>query len=260
MTSLQASRSAAAGSPCIAGLQRWLSAPTRPAPAHPYPHASCRPTGSPTVDMREEDGKRTITKAGVYQGIELQLLARAPHCDPRLPLRPEAPHLDFSRELREVSTDGDWQEVRGRWSQACGPSMHVCVHGAGRWPVERLRLAAAGKMHGLTQTAVRMEHIQERLRGCIRALAGPYALPPVRLVERPPRPPACLFLPQLIRDQPWSSGRRRRRLCAYLQAGRLRRPGTGSIPSQDGMRAGATAACCGRHSATRQPSFWLPSD
>jgi hypothetical protein len=76
------------------------------------------------VDVREEDGKRTITKTGVYQGVELQLLAGAPHHDTRLPPRPDAPHLDFSRELREVEGDAEWQEVGGLGGRsgagACG--------------------------------------------------------------------------------------------------------------------------------------------
>jgi hypothetical protein len=79
---------------------------------HPLlPH----PTGSPQVDVSEQDGKRIITKTGVYQGTELHMLACATYHDKRLPERPDMAHLDFSQEMRAVTTDQQWQEVGSAW-------------------------------------------------------------------------------------------------------------------------------------------------
>jgi hypothetical protein len=75
--------------------------------------------GVPTVEVTEANGKRTITKTGIYSGTELHLWQLSPYFDERLDPRPECPELDFSVAKREISSNEEWRQVRrqGRLGQ-----------------------------------------------------------------------------------------------------------------------------------------------
>jgi hypothetical protein len=67
--------------------------------------------GETKTDITEQDGKRIIKRTGTFTGTELHLLVTPPYYDPRLPLRPDQPQLEFAVQSKEVTSTAEWQQV-----------------------------------------------------------------------------------------------------------------------------------------------------
>eukprot|EP00882_Tetradesmus_deserticola_P013709 GHRQ01014559.1.p1 GENE.GHRQ01014559.1~~GHRQ01014559.1.p1 ORF type:complete len:221 (+),score=66.82 GHRQ01014559.1:175-837(+) len=67
--------------------------------------------GEPKTDISEQDGKRIIKKTGMFTGTELHLFVTPPYFDPRLPLQPDQPQLEFAVNSREVTSTAEWQQL-----------------------------------------------------------------------------------------------------------------------------------------------------
>jgi hypothetical protein len=67
--------------------------------------------GETKTDITEQDGKRIIKRTGMFTGTELHLFVTPPYYDPRLPLRPDQPQLEFAVQSKEVTSTAEWQQV-----------------------------------------------------------------------------------------------------------------------------------------------------
>lgn len=67
--------------------------------------------GDTKTDITEQNGKRIIKRTGMFTGTELHLFVTPPYYDPRLPLRPDQPQLEFAVQSKEVTSTAEWQQV-----------------------------------------------------------------------------------------------------------------------------------------------------
>jgi hypothetical protein len=67
--------------------------------------------GETKTDITEQDGKRIIKRTGMFTGTELHLFVTPPYYDPRLPLRPDQPQLEFAVQSKEITSTAEWQQV-----------------------------------------------------------------------------------------------------------------------------------------------------
>ncbi|WIA12059.1 hypothetical protein OEZ85_012136 [Tetradesmus obliquus] len=67
--------------------------------------------GDTKTDITEQDGKRIIKRTGMFTGTELHLFVTPPYYDPRLPLRPDQPQLEFAVQSKEVTSTAEWQQL-----------------------------------------------------------------------------------------------------------------------------------------------------
>eukprot|EP00882_Tetradesmus_deserticola_P028701 GHRQ01031976.1.p2 GENE.GHRQ01031976.1~~GHRQ01031976.1.p2 ORF type:complete len:118 (+),score=27.12 GHRQ01031976.1:413-766(+) len=71
----------------------------------------------------------------MFTGTELHLFVTPPYFDPRLPLQPDQPQLEFAVNSREVTSTAEWQQVsRGHrrgtaaaagWTQTEAMHLHL---------------------------------------------------------------------------------------------------------------------------------------
>lgn len=89
------------------------------------------------VDVVEDEstGKRTIKTTTICWGNKLSLLVSTPFHDPRLPVNPNDPDLDFSQAQIELNTEVDWQKVcrswHARFMQTCSADSIVAKSAVG---------------------------------------------------------------------------------------------------------------------------------
>eukprot|EP00878_Enallax_costatus_P009356 GHUV01009778.1.p1 GENE.GHUV01009778.1~~GHUV01009778.1.p1 ORF type:complete len:367 (+),score=140.05 GHUV01009778.1:311-1411(+) len=67
--------------------------------------------GETKTDITEQDGKRIIRRTGMFTGTELHLWVHPQYNDPRLPLRPDQPQLEFSVQKKEITSTEEWQQL-----------------------------------------------------------------------------------------------------------------------------------------------------